>query len=330
LITISLWMAATIGALVFATTRLTHVRESLQGGSGTFLGTSNSSSSSNLHWVSQVGTEIAAAIGFSQSQPYTLIEKLAAAIALIGVVSLFVRARTHWAMLVLPFGLMLLASALNQYPLALRTTLFLVPLVILFVAEGLVRVVVSIRPPSLAKVAAFCLVTLVVGFPSWAAARHLVQPRTREEIKPMLQYVRERWRAGDTLYIHPGAQYALRYYLRCGCFRTMRQGDGGPFRPLKDAPGGVKQHSTALRSESSNVVIGHYHGTDLKAYLADLGQLRGKARVWVLTSHADSNAEKTFLNRDVPNYLDSIGKRLAKADAPGARIYLYDLRRTGR
>jgi uncharacterized membrane protein len=324
--TISLWVVGAIGAIVFAVTRLSHVRESLGGGgNGAFLGTPNSSSWMDLYWVKRLGTDLAAAIGFSQSQPYAQIEKLAAAVAVVGILSLFLRNKTRCAMLLLPFGLTLIASALDRYPLSLRTTLFLAPLVVLFIAEGLVRVTTRIRPPW-GSIAGVFLATLILAFPAWSAVRHLVRPQEKEEIKPVLRYVRDHWRSGDTLYVHPSAQYALRYYVECGCLRLVRRHDRRPLWPLNAASGGVDQHAVALRSRSPDVIVGRYHGTQLDRYLTDLGLLRGRPRVWVLSSHADDEREVTFLTRDVPRYLDSIGRRLEEADATGARAYLYDLR----
>ena len=324
--TIALWVASAVGVIAFAATRLSHVRESFEGGSGTFLGTSGSGAASwlELRWASRLGTDVAAAMGFSQSRPYTQIEKLAAAAALVGVLSLFFRNRSRGALLALPIGFVLLASALNQYPLSLRTTLFLVPLVILFVAEGLVRAVAWLRRPW-AGIAVTLLVALVIAFPSWSAARHLVHPRTREEIKTPLRYLSDRWRTGDSLYVHPGAQYALAYYLRCDCFGPTARANG-PFEVLKRTAGAVGQHAPALHSDSRSVVIGRYHGTDLEAYLRDLGRLRGNPRVWVLWSHADDERGLRFLEHRLPDYLDSIGRRLGEADAPRAHVFLYDLR----
>jgi len=58
-------------------------------------------------------------------------------LALIGGVLLLLRERSLAIMLISPFFLALLASALQKYPLKDRFMLFLIPLVLLLIAEGL-------------------------------------------------------------------------------------------------------------------------------------------------------------------------------------------------
>ncbi len=58
----------------------------------------------------------------------------------IGSLSLLARDQARGAMLILPFGMALAASAMNKYPLDERFLLFLVPLVLLLMAEGFGRI----------------------------------------------------------------------------------------------------------------------------------------------------------------------------------------------
>jgi uncharacterized membrane protein len=320
-----LWAGASVATILFALTRLSHVKASLDssrvgGGSGVVEGNGFS-----LDWLTRLGTDLAAAMGLPQTAPYTTVEKVAFAFAAIGLLSFLLRNRTHAAMLALPMVLTVLAWAAGEYPLTLRTTLFLVPFVILALAEGFGRFLTWLRPPW-SGIAATLLILPVVAYPSWTAFQHVVHPQKHEEIKPLLTYMRDHWESGDALFVQHDAQYALRYYLECHCFRTTTRDGNRWLGSLEAAPSSANQNAAALRSASPTIVIGGYHPFDGIAILSELTRLRGRPRVWVLVSHTASVSELKLLTEKLPRYLDSIGRRLAEKTAPRAHLYLYDLR----
>jgi hypothetical protein len=76
--------------------------------------------------------------------------------------------------------------------------------------------------------------------------------------------------------------------------------------------------------------MGRCSMTDLRVYLRDLDQLRGRPRVWVVATHARMQAIEL---QTMIGYLDTIGRRLDSIDvqatsglpSTGAYAYLYDL-----
>jgi len=130
--------------------------------------------------------------------------------------------------------------------------------------------------------------------PLLSAARHLVEPQTKEEIKPMIEYVRNHRTSGDVLYVYYSSVQPFQYYSE---------------RNLID-----------LTEE----VIGIESREHWKSYKQDLERLRGRKRVWILFSHvyraAGVDEERLLLN-----YLDEMGNKLDSSRSAGASVYLYDL-----
>jgi hypothetical protein len=193
--------------------------------------------------------------------------------------------------LVAPVTLCLTASALRQYPFSDRLLLFLVPVLVLLAAAGVEAIArIKYAGPYLAAIAAVAL----LFEPSLAAARHLRHPRTREEIKPVLAWVRDRRAPGDTVYLYYGAQYPMAYYAERYGF----------------APGDYSSGKISRRNPDR--------------YLRDLDELRGARRAWIVFSHPTTkrgvDEQQLFLD-----YLDKMGRRLDETHADGAAGYLYDL-----
>jgi uncharacterized membrane protein len=217
---------------------------------------------------------------------------IAGVATLLGAIELFSERRPGFLLLITPAALTLLASAFHRYPFRGRLLLFLVPSIILLIAAGLGTVHMKTRD------AVPLLGVLLIGFlfvnPIVDVAVHLIKPRTREEIKPVIQYVTSHHLEGDVLYLYYSSALPFEYY------------------------------SERRLIEPMNEIIGRESRQSWKFYREDLDQLRGNKRVWILFSHvysgAGANEERLFLD-----YLDSLGKRVDSSRAPGASIYLYDL-----
>ena len=134
---------------------------------------------------------------------------------------------------------------------------------------------------------------LIFLHPVLAASHRLRVPITREEMRPVVQYVVQNWQDGDALYMYYLAMPAFEYY-------SQKLGFGEEY----------------IQGVSSR--------EDWTAYTADLDQLRGKQRVWIVFSHvwtwAGVDEQKFFLY-----HLDTIGQRSQSFEASGAAVYLYDL-----
>ena len=140
-----------------------------------------------------------------------------------------------------------------------------------------------------------CLIALLFCYPMVLASHDLVRPRAREEIKPVLNYVKGHERQGDMFYVHHGAGPAFRYY--------------------------------ALRLDLSKlrVVEGMDCKEDWECYEKDLEQFDGTARVWFLFSHTDSHTGFIDEEKLFSYFLNKKGKRADSFKSIGAAVYLYDL-----
>jgi hypothetical protein len=315
-----LWVPAALGIAVFGATRTRLVRGSF-GESGLFLGVGGSSSP--LHALNVMGTGIATALGLPQQRPFSHIEKLALLCAVVGAIGLLRRNRTQLAMLVAPLALLFAASAARVYPILERTELFLAPVVALLVAEGVAQVA-RWAPPRARPAAVLALAVAIGAGPLWLAADRLVQPRTTEEIRPVLEFVRDHWQAGDTLYVQYGAQYALLYYDTCKCLRLSRP-NGSSLWPLKPLMGERTQFAQAATALAPDVVLGRYYGSDTRRYVEDLDRVRNRGRVWFLYTHVSDEWERSLIRSSLLRHMALLGKRINGIDRIGAHAYLYAL-----
>ncbi len=215
---------------------------------------------------------------------------LGAAALIIGVGSLWFGDRAKVLVLSFPVLVALLASALHVYPFSGRLLLFLVPIVLILMAEGVCQI--RGNSPEMAWLSPVIIAGLLLFHPTLSAAKHLAVPRTAEEISPVLEYMSKHRQNGDIVYVYYSAQYALAYYSE-----RYRVGD---------------------------VVIGMQSRDQPSAYLNELDRLRGNQRVWILFSHVynwrGTDEADLFLG-----HLDSIGTRMDVFERPGAKVYLYNL-----
>jgi hypothetical protein len=313
------WIVASIAIAILGLTKVGQIRESFEASSGLFLGVTGSP----LHAVNVMGTNVAAAIGFLQERPFSHLEKIALLCAVVGLLSLLRQNRTHVSMLVAPIALLFAASAADLYPISLRTELFLLPTVILLIAEGIAQLV-RWAPRSWRLGVALILALAVAAGPVWVAGDRLVHPRTREEIRPVLAFVRDHWRDGDTIYVHYGAQYAFRYYVECDCVNLVD--DDGQRLWSISATSGRSQYAPAAASRSEHVLIGPYAGSDWTRYRSDLDRLTERGRVWFLYTHFRDLDEASFIEDELVGYLNTLGTRIEGIDELRAHAYLYRMR----
>jgi hypothetical protein len=208
----------------------------------------------------------------------------------IGAASLLASRPAAGLLLLAPTLLGLAASAFHRYPFAQRLFLYVAPTVAVLIAEGAHQVRVRLRPH--VPAAGALVLLLILGFPLVHAAHQLVEPRRREEVRPLLEYVRQRQRPGDVLYVYYGAECAFTYY--------------GPL----------------YRFQPEEVVLGVAARERWRDYARQIELLRG--RVWVLVSHVYTrrgvDEERLLLH-----FLEGRGRQLDARRAPGAAVYLYDL-----
>lgn len=214
---------------------------------------------------------------------------IAALTFLVGCVSMFSKRKEILFTLISPVILVLLASGFHKYPFAGRFLLFIVPSLLLLIADGAGQ----IRQKTMhsAAVVGIVLIGLLFLHPSYLASYHLVRPRTKQEVKPVIAYLEEHRQDGDVLYLYHASQYAFKYYAERYGF------------------------------DDDDYIVGlESYGSDWEDDIGDLDRLRGQGRVWILFSHIDQDKTNCFLT-----HLDSIGKGLDSFEGTGAAVYLYDL-----
>jgi hypothetical protein len=137
---------------------------------------------------------------------------LGGALAIWGGIVLW-REQRAWATLVLALlGAALFASALRRYPLAGRLVLFLNPILILMMARGGWSLW-NLCSPRAWGVAAFgVLVVLSSGVSE--CLRECRRPCRSEEIRPLLDVVRQQWQQGDKVLVLRGALPAFLFYTQ--------------------------------------------------------------------------------------------------------------------
>jgi hypothetical protein len=219
------------------------------------------------------------------------------ALAVLGAVALWRRARGHAWLLLGPIAATFAAAALHVYPFSPRLVLFLVPTFLILTAAG---------PEALAPLGraagrrAGAIATLLcAGLALWGLVRD-PPPYAPEPLRPVLLHMREAWRPGDRAYVFYGAEKAFVYYAR------------------------------RLSLGPETYVLGTCARENPRRYLRELDAFRGKPRVWLAVAHAERGEERVLLE-----YLDRIGTRRAAFQAAGrapgprvdeyAHVYLYDL-----
>jgi hypothetical protein len=239
---------------------------------------------------------------------------LAAAAALIGVVSLWRRRPGVVVLLGVTTSSLLVAGYLGLYPVGQRFLLFLLPFAVLCFAEG-VSVLVAQRPSIVTAGLLAALAALILLPVAGSAAKRLAAPPKAEEIEPLLGDVRSGWRSGDLLYLSPESQYAFRYYADCKhCGST-----GDDIRrlwPVAASAGGQAQSTEAIVPESPSLVVGQPGALDPSA-------LAGHPRVWLLYTHFFPRTEDEVLAE-----IDLRGRRISCDHGGASLLCLYDFSRT--
>jgi hypothetical protein len=216
---------------------------------------------------------------------------LAAALFLVGVVSLARDARRALTLVLTPVALALIASGLKAYPFSTRLILFSAPLFLIPIAAGVVSL--GHGPDPDRRRSAGVLLLVLALYPAIASARNLVRPLQAEELKAVMQTIARRLRPGDEIYLYFASEPAYRFYSEYAD------------RPLLT---GISP------------VVGHNGRADRSVYAGDVERLRGHGRVWFVFSHAVKDDESFFLD-----HLDATGRRLDGLGVFGASAYLYDL-----
>jgi hypothetical protein len=205
------------------------------------------------------------------------------ALAAVGFFVLWRRNRTGAIVLLGPLAAAVLAAVAQQYPFRTRIALYVLPGLVLAVAQGAewIRVRMARLQPALGSA---CMLALFAS-PLWSVVR-VPPPYFVEDHKTVLAYVRDNRRPDDAVYVYP---YEVQAVERYGAEYGL-------------APGAYE--------------IGRCSNEDRRVFLRDVDRYRGRSRVWVI-----GGAVPPFqaLRATVENYLGTIGTRKASVSVPSEK-----------
>jgi hypothetical protein len=245
----------------------------------------------DLAWFPQVFKTI-----FIESIGITSIFYVQGLLCIIGTVFLVIR-KWQWG---IPFlatiFLNLVASAIHKYPFGGRLFLYAVPLFFIFIGMGLEIIFLVLKRNPIFSFGIWLVLALFLLFEPLTSSLNILQkPIAREEIKPIIEYLKGHYREKDVVYIYYGAIYPLQYYA--------------PFYGL----------------DMNDFVIGSEFRDTPQKYEAEIKKLRGHKRVWFVFLHFfsdDGVDEKAVFFSG----LNRMGKIKERFNAPRASVFLYDLR----
>ena len=250
---------------------------------------------------------------------------IAAFAFIFGCITLFKEHRAKLFIVLSPVLFTAIASGLHKYPFKGQLLLFIIPAILLIVAEGAIEIVRAIRPEH--KLLGVIFIILLFLYPVYYAALNLNDPdrypafeyqRVREDIKPVLDYVEENYRPGDSIYVYYAAQYAVKYYLDRYSIAELQQGEPVLASPPSD------WFEPVLPSYPPRFIVGKYSRDNWQIFIDELRQLQGSDRVWLIFAHAvdrrsELDEEDVFLG-----FADTLGVQIDRYQGVEAAAYLYD------
>lgn len=193
-----------------------------------------------------------------------------------------------------PFLIHILLSALQIYPFVWRVSLYLQPLFALFCAIGIVSMTEFLLTS--AKLKHLAHIILLPGF-SLLLITLYTFPKDREEFKESYKFMLSRKQPNDHLFLNPGVYNTWLYYDMIGYVQD-------------DIP----------------LTQGVPNREDFTRHNSQLDSLKG--RVWFLAAHDyyDDNIYKGYESQYILDYLmDSGAKLLEKKISVGSAIYLLEI-----
>ncbi len=227
-----------------------------------------------------------------------------AVVSLVGCISLIFKKREGFFLLITPIFLTLIASSLHKYPFSERLLLFITPAVVIFLSVGLWEIVGAKKGKPITTVIANFVGVLLIGllfFSSFFVGNdYFFKPITREEIKPVLVYIKEHQREGDIVYIYYGARDQFLYYAKRYEFDISRYYTDTMIR-----------ENPPLYAFKYRIVLGH-------------------KRVWILFSHVYNEKKRAEVEQLYLNLVKSRGREIDFHEEIGSFVYLFEFSNRGK
>lgn len=193
-----------------------------------------------------------------------------------------------------PLLLTLAASFLHRYPYGGgKVMLFAFPLLFIAFGQGLFWALSTLYRKR--YFAAMLVIALLIGLPAGREIyNNLTKPVRREEMRPLVEYLKQNLRPDDRIYVYYRAKPAFKYYYQ----------------------GNYK-----------NVTLGKSHRDDITKYGPEIEKiLKRNIRIWIVFSHRswmfrhEFDQEKVFFL----SYLSKKGTLLDSFETTGTAAYLYE------
>lgn len=211
---------------------------------------------------------------------------------LLGCAALVARSRQVTLLILSPAAMAFAAAILHKYPLADRLMLFLVPCLLLLMAEGFGLVYgLAVRWN---RVLSLLLGAVILYVVLWHAAlstyRGFRYPTRPWDLRPVMEHIREDWRPSDIVYISGGGQAS---YYYAGYY-------------------GLDRGQVIMKTEHRII--------SWRKFRRVMGGLAGNDRVWVVFAHFESPKNERYVK-----FLHHIGSVRDVFVSQDARALLVDL-----
>ncbi|OKH25095.1 hypothetical protein NIES1031_14745 [Chroogloeocystis siderophila 5.2 s.c.1] len=217
----------------------------------------------------------------------------------LGCVSLIKTNSKLLLILVSPVIITFFAAYLKIYPFDGRLVLFLTPFFILLISEGVA--LIKYTKKNQIKIRTLILILLLVP-PLGTATYLMIKPYEKQEIRPIIAYIKEHQQLNDIIYVYQRAEFQFKYYANKFGYQAEDYILG-----IDDLD---KQDGQGISDK------------EWQRYTSDLDKLRGKQRVWIVFSHVRSWAQE---KERVTTYLDTFGRQIDAFETKGSYVYLYNL-----
>jgi hypothetical protein len=211
-----------------------------------------------------------------------------------GIYSFILRRWQLFLVLLSPLVFTIFASMLERYPFAGRLLLFLIPLLLLILAEGVERtrtLLLRMNKTVAGFVSAALVIYLLYG---WVLGTYenLQSPSKKEDIKPVMAYISENYFSNDQIYVYHGARTAFEFYAPDYGF------------------------------DRETYILGIAAQKDPTQFLSDIDNIQGSQRIWVVFSH---NCPRCVVNEKefILEYFDEIGQEMSEFSTDDASAHLY-------
>ena len=215
------------------------------------------------------------------------------------------RSWSKFGLLIGPYVMVLIASALGKYPFDARLLLFLYPILGVLIAIGLAQLLEDKR--QWLAVPALGFLFVLVGKLTFEASEVAEDvTKSSADVASTMRYLMDNFERGDGLYVEDDIVWQYDYYAKINDF-----------------------HPPVVKGTQRDHYVALVMGDDDHAALKEFQWYMGRSRVWfLLPNFQPTMAGGPTIDRWMTNYLDRNGRLLRLYDGNEVRAYLYDLRKT--